>query len=469
LENRPRRFTYFMARPGPTPPRWIRPAQWAVLGAWLLFVRWLAVGEGYALLYQSYYNLHGVFTDERIWGDALLPNLGLVSLPLLAMEIWLQVLWQRCRTAVEGEPGAWRWTGRRGPAAPDIGARTPGGAWLKDRSRWWYVAHGFTDESGKSFLSAAGGRSAPWWHPARFASPLALLLLLLGAGAWALQRPVAENRRVRNEVSRALWAGREAETEALVRLHPEFRPWVRYVQSQRGCDTARCLHEQITTRLEGLSIGPVYSGDEATLLRLLILNGWSALALRIVGPESPQSFEIHARLGRASEARRVPQPRRGKAARQAVLVLMLEDRLDEALAMTQDGLSADDSQRTVTVRAVLCYLNGRCVEAERLAGLLMSPQALVQPRLEGEAPSTGLGALQRAARPVMIQSAYAVGLALLGHLEGAAAAWQDAQRLSMRAGLPGLLDVDRVLLRRVAPGGPWSDPVPPHRMPPPGL
>jgi hypothetical protein len=457
-----------MARPGPSPPRWIRPAQWALLGAWLLFLHWLVAGDGYLLLYQSFYNLHGVFTDERIWGDSILPNLGLVALPLVALEIWLQVLWQRCRVVVEGEPGSWRWKGRRGPAAPEVGARTPGGAWLRDEARWWYVAHGFTDGTGQSFLSAAGGRSAPWWHPARFASPLALLLLLLGAGAWALQRPVAENRRLRSEVSRALWEGREADAEALVLVHPEFRPWVRYMQSQRSCDTARCLHDQITTRLEGLGIGPVYSGDEATLVRLLVLNGWSSLALRLMGPGSPQSFEIHARLGRAGEARRVPQPRRGRAGRQAVLVLMLEGRLDEALALTQDGLSVDDSQRAVTVRAVLCYLSGRCVEAERLACLLMSPQALVQPRLEGEAPSTGLGALQRAARPVMIQSSYSVGLALLGHLDGAAAAWRDAQLRAAKVGLPGLLDVDRVLLRRVAPSGPWSDPVPPHRLPPPG-
>ena len=462
------RFTYFMARPGPSPPKWIRPAQWALLASWLLFAHWLVAGDGYALLYQSFYNLHGVFAEERIWGDALLPNLGLVSLPLLAMEIWLQVLWQRCRVTVEGEQGAWRWTGRRGPAGVRVFARTPGGAWMEDGTRWWYVAHGFTDGNGRNFLSAAGGRSAPWWHPARFASPLALLLLLLGAGAWTLQRPVAEGRRVRNEVYQTLWMGREAETEAIVRLHPEFRPWVRYMQSQPRCDAARCLHEQIVARLEGLNIGPVYSGDQATLIRLLILNGWSSLALRIMGPLSPESFEIHARLGNVREARLVPRTRRAKAGAQAVLVLTLEGRLEEALALTEAGKGVEDSQRAVTARAVLCYLSGRCAEADKLARLLMSPQALMQPRLEGDVPSTGLGALQRAARPVMIQTSYAVGLALLGHLEGAAAAWREAQGLATKAGLPGLLDVNRVFLRRVVPDGPWSDPVPPHRVPPPG-
>jgi hypothetical protein len=462
------RFTYFMARPGPSPPRWLRPAQWALLAVWLLFLRWLVIGDGFALLYQSYYNLHGVFSDERIWGDAILPNLGLVSLPLLAMEIWLQVLWQRCRVTVEGEPGAWRWTGRRGPAVVDIFARTPGGAWMKGGARWWYVAHGFTGAKGENFLSAAGGRPAPWWHPARFASPLALLLLLLGAGAWTLQRPVAENRRVRNEAAQAIWAGRAAEVERLVRDHPEFRPWVRYMQSQPRCDAARCLHEQIVTRLESLNIGPVYTGDEATLIRLLILNGWPSLALRLMGPQSPESFEINARLGNAVEARLVPRPRRAKVGAQMVLVLMLEGRLEEALALTEAGKGVEDSQRAVTARAVLCYLSGRCAEAEKLARLLMSPQALMQPRLEGDVPSTGLGALQRAARPVMNQASYAVGLVLLGHFEGAAAAWREAQDMAAKAGLLGLLDVDRVFLRRVAPGGPWSDPVPAHRVPPPG-
>jgi hypothetical protein len=468
LENGLRRFTYFMARPGPSPPRWIRPAQWALLAAWLFFLRWLAAGDGFLLLYQSSYNLHGVFTDERIWRDAILPNLGLVSLPLLALEVWLQVLWQRCRVTVEGEPGAWRWAGRRGPAAVEVLARTPGGAWMKGSGRWWYVGHGFTDRNGQNFLSASGGRSTPWWHPARFASPLALLLLLLGAGAWILQRPVAENRRVRNEVYQAMWMRRGAEAEAIVRAHPEFRPWVRSLQSQPRCDEARCLHEQIVARLETLNIGPVYSGDEATLIRLLILNGWSSLALRLVGPHSPESFEIHARLGNSGEARLVPRPRRAKAGAQAVLVLTLEGRLEEALALTEAGRGLEDGQRAVTARAVLCYLSGRCAEAEKLARLLMSPQALMQPRLEGGVPSTGLGALQRAARPVMVQASYAVGLALLGHLEGAGAAWREAQGLAAKAGLPGLLDVDRVFLRRVAPEGPWSDPVPPHRVPPHG-
>jgi hypothetical protein len=177
------------------------------------------------------------------------------------------------------------------------------------------------------------------------------------------------------------------------------------------------------------------------------------------------SFEIHARLGDAAGARRVPRTRRKSARRHEVLVLLLEGRLDEALAQTQGDLGAEDGQRALMARAVLCHLTGRCAEAARLASLLMSPQSLVQPRLEGEVPAAGLGALQRAARPVMNQASFAVGLALLGHLEGAAAAWREAAALAAKAGLPGLLDVDRVLLSRVAPDGPWSGPIPPHRLP----
>jgi hypothetical protein len=299
----------------------------------------------------------------------------------------------------------------------------------------------------------------------RLASPLALLLILLGLGAWALQVPVAENRRIRTAVSRALWEGSEAETEALVRKHPEWRPWARYVQSQRACDTARCLHEQIITRLEGLSIGPLYSNEEVVLLRLLILNGWSSLALKIMEPGRPEVFEIAARLGRPDLARDAPQPRPGKVREQEVLVLLEEGRLQEALALSERYLTDRDTQRSVALRAVLCYLGGRCREADRLARLLMSPQALRQARLEGEAPESGLGALQRAARDILVHSAYAVALAVLGHLEGSGEAWMVAQSMAVRAGLAGLLDVDRVMLRRVAPSGPWSDPPPRHSPP----
>ena len=97
----------------------------------------------------------------------------------------------------------------------------------------------------------------------------------------------------------------------------------------------------------------------------------------------------------------------------------------------------------------------------------MAPQALRQARLTGDAPASALGSLQRAAREVMVHASYAVGLALLGHMEGASSSWNTAQALATKAGLTGLLDVDRVLLRRVAPDGPWSTPLPPHRPPGP--
>ncbi len=184
-------------------------------------------------------------------------------------------------------------------------------------------------------------------------------------------------------------------------------------------------------------------------------------------PGRPEAFEIPARLGDAAASRRAPQPRPGKGGGRLALVCLLEGRLQEALNLTPGGLGVGDTQRAVAMRGVLCYLTGRCAEAERMAVLLMAPQALVQPRLEGEAPATGLGALQRAARPVMTHASYAVGLALLGHLDGAAGAWREAQAEASRAGLPGLLDVDRVLLGRVASAGPWSDPRPPHSVPPP--
>ena len=100
-----------------------------------------------------------------------------------------------------------------------------------------------------------------------------------------------------------------------------------------------------------------------------------------------------------------------------------------------------------------------------MARLLMAPDSLAQPRLEGDAPPTGLGALQRAARPVRNRASYAAALLLLDHVPEAGAEWREAERLAELAGIPGLLDLDRVLLRRLAPEGPWSLPPPPHRRP----
>lgn len=466
MNEAPKKFTYFMARPGPRPPIWIRPAQWALLGAWLVFAHWICMGEGRTFIAGSFYNYCGVFTEEIVWKAAILPNLGLVSVALLALQIWLQVLWQRCRVSVEGAPGAWRWTGRRGPAAPERVARTPGGAWMFGGGRWWYLAHGFVGEGGEDFVAATGAPAVSLWHWIRFASPLAVLLIVLGASAWMLQRPIARERRIRNQAIRALWRGGDA--EAMARSHPEIRPWVRYVQSQRGCDTAPCLHEQIISRLEGLHIGPVFSNEELNLRRLLILNGWPRLALKLFGSRNGRAAEIWVRLDRPREARLAMESSRksgGPAPKETDILLLVEEgRLEEAWVL-RESLTGPSGQRAALLRAVLAHLTGRCVEAEREARSLLTPHSFTQVSLLGKAPLTGMGGLQRAARDVRIHASCAAGLILLGQEASAVAEWETAERLADWAGLPGLLDEDRILLRRVARQGPWSAPPPPHRRP----
>lgn len=469
LRESPSRFTYFLARRGPRPPFWIRPVQWALLGAWFLFFHWICLGEGRRSITYSFYNFHGVFTDEVIWNSAILPNLGLVGVALLALQIWLQVLWQRCRVAVEGAPGGWRWSGRRGPKAPERVARTPGGAWLLSEGRWWYVAHGFVEEGREDFVVATGAPSVPLWHWARFASPLAVLLVVLALCAWMLQRPLARDRDLRSAAIRAARRGGEAEAEALARQNPQLRPWIRYAESQRGCVSAACLHRQIVTRLEGLSIGPTFANEETTLRRLLIINGWSQLAWRLFGSDNKAAVEVLIRLDRPLEARRIlDRIQRGLAkdpGDEDVLLLLEEGRLEEAYDATtrfQEPLG----QRATAIKAVLAHMTGRCPKARLLAQSLLSPQSLAQVHLDGEAPPTGLGGLLRAARDIRTHASYAAGLVLLDQVSSAAVEWNEAERLSEDAGMPGLLDVDRVLLRRVAGIGPWSASPPPHRRPP---
>lgn len=332
--------------------------------------------------------------------------------------------------------------------------------------RWWYLAHGFVGEEGEDFVAAAGVPSVPFWHWARFASPLAGLLIMLSSCAWMLQRPIAREKRVRNQAIRAIWRGGDA--EAIARLHPEIRPWVRYVQSQQGCDTAPCLHEQIIARLEGLYIGPVFSNEELNLRRLLILNGWPRLALKLFGSRNRAAAEIWVRLDRPREARlALESSRRGghSAPKETDILLLVEEgRLEEAWVLWESH-NGPRGQRAALLGAVLAHLTGRCLEAERGARSLLAPHSFTQMILVGEAPPMGLGGLQRVARDVRIHASYAAGLLLLGQEASAAPEWETAERLAARAGLPGLLDDDRILLRRVAPEGPWSAPPPAHRRP----
>ncbi len=433
-------FSYFLARRGPRPPFWISPIQWTLLAAWFWAAYWITFGRGMVLLSATLQTYHGVFADEVVWRVGICPNLALSALAILSLLAWLQVVWARCWVGVETEGDGWEWTGRGGPKQPRLVARTPGGAWVLGEGRWWYVPRGLVNGAGQDWISACGAPSVPLFHWRRFASPLASGLVVLLASAWGVQAPIRRDQKLRVEIAREISRGRTADAEALARRHPEFRPWLRYMQTLPGCGEARCLHDQIVARLEGVCIGPFYGGDAGILVRLLVLNGWSDLALWVIGPERPEALETLIRLDLPGRARALPRivhrqawPRKGEL---EATLLLEEGRFEEAYQKVPLEIEGGITQREAILRGVLANLTGKCEEAERMAQLLMAPDSLPQPRLEGDAPRTGLGALQRAARPVRTRAAYAAALLLLDHQIEAREEWQEAERLAGLAGIP---------------------------------
>ncbi len=462
-------FSYFLARRGPRPPFWISPIQWVLVAAYFAAAYWITFGRGMVLLSATLQTYHGIFADEVVWRVGIFPNLALSALAVLSLLLWLQIVWDRCRVGVAAKGDGWEWTGREGPKQPRLVARTPGGAWVLGEGRWWYIPRGLVNGAGQDWISASGAPSVSLLNWRRFASPLAGCLVLLLASAWAVQTPIRHDQNLRVEIARDFRQGHTADAEALARRHPEFRPWLRYMQTLPGCSEARCLHEQIVARLEGVCIGPFFGGDGAILLRLLALNGWHELALKLMGANTPAARETLIRLDLPDKVRALPRSARdpndlAKGGMEATLLLE-EGRFEEAYLRVPVEPDGGITQRGAILRGVLASLTGRCREAKKMARLLMAPDSLAQPRLEGDAPPTGLGALQRAARPVRNRASYAAALLLLDHVPEAGAKWREAERLAELAGIPGLLDLDRVLLRRLAPEGPWSLPPPPHRRP----
>jgi hypothetical protein len=452
-------FRYFLTLPSGAPPWWLRVAQWFVLVAWLGFTWWVFWGRGFRLIAAAYYPIHGIFTEDLVLRRVILPNWGLVTLALCVLEIWMQGVWMRCLVSVAPGEDGWRWRGRRGPRSVRASVRTMGGAWCSGIERWFYVPRGFVNAAGEDWLKACGGARLPLLTPMRLASPLLGLFLLLLATAYGLQAPLRENRRVRREASWAVRSGDGQRVADLVRHHPEFRPWVRYLSTLPACDQADCLKAQIRDRLEIRSIGPEYGADEATLVRLLILNGRSAMALKLLGPLHPESFQIAIRLDNPRLAEEILgkneaiNPLRNGFSNSTLL--LEQGRYEEAF-QTLKGPPTTLHQRALALYGAMAYLTGRCGEAEESARKLMSPHSLDSVRLDGDAPSMGLGTLQRAAREVRMHASRAMGLSLLDDHRSAAEEWERAEALAEKAGIPGLLDVDRVLLRRVYPGGPWG-------------
>lgn len=455
-------FAYFLVKAAGRPPRWIRVTQWALFLLWLLFSYWILFGRG-AILLSGYFALyHGVFADGVALRAGVLPNWGLVTLALAALVLWLQALWCRCLVRIGEGARGWEWAGRRGPSRPERAVITPGGAWLAEKGRWFMVPKGFVDDQGRDWLLAAGASRIPVVHWRALVSPLSLALAVLLCGVYFLQAPVRDHRRARSRVYDAVET-RGPALQDLLRERPEFRPWVRYLSSLEACDRPPCLRSQIADRIEMRSIGPHFGGDDATLYGLLVVTGRTALLFRVMEPTPRQAFDIAVRLRRPQEARAIqadhPEIRR-RLEGEEVLLLLEEGRFDEAHAQMASR-PMDENLMNVAQRATLAHLTGRCEEARSWAAKLLAPASLVQAKLEGDAPSTGLGALQRATRDVKYRAVSALGLAVLGSLRDAVREWAEAERLADASGVPGALDKERILLDLVAPGPPWGPPRPP--------
>jgi hypothetical protein len=278
--------------------------------------------------------------------------------------------------------------------------------------------------------------------------------VVLVAAAYGLSRPYARYWDLRVEAYRTFARGNESAGEAIAARHPEFRPWLRYLATLKACREAACLRAQIRDRLELLSTGPFYGADGAVVTRLLILNGRGDLALRLGEGNPVQSFQVAVRLGRVEEARRIlsGHPDRSFSRNSGLWALWLLEtgRYEEAHALAA-GERDISSRRPVALLAVTSHLTGRCAQKDELVRRLLAPHALKEARLDGDAPPTGLGALQRAARDISHGASLALGFALLGDGGQAREEWAKAEGLADAAGLPGYLDVDRVLLGLVDP------------------
>jgi len=450
-------YVYFLTRLPVRVPLMIRLAQWGLLAVWLMFGHWIFAGRGYRYLLQYFSVYHGVFADNVALKAGILPNWGLVTLALGALLLWLQLLWARCRTSVRGEEAGWVWSGRKGPARPTRAVLTAGGAWLSENGRWYLVPKGYVDAGGRDWLLASGATRLAVFHWRSLISPLTLLLLVLVAGAYALQRPVVGHRETRTSIYLAAERG-PSELQAAAAQHPDFRPWARYLSALAACDKAACLRSQITDRLEMMCIGPNFGGDGGTLFGLLLLAGRSKLALKVMHPSPGQALDIALRLGHPEKAKAILEASSlasGAVEGKRELLLLEEGRYGEAWQQAQTH-AADDTLSGVAQRTVVAQMSGHQPVARALAVKLLSPGLLRQVRLEGAAPDTGLGALQRPVRDVKHSAARALGFAVLGNLPQAEEAWDRAEKLAVVVGIPGALDRERIYLDLVAPGGSWS-------------
>ncbi len=443
-------------------PAWIRAVQWLVFALWLVFSYWLLLGAGRTYATAAMRVYHGVFAFETALRSVILPNWGLITLAVGALIGWLQVLWVRYGESVDWADERWRWTGRRGPALVEKAAFTPGGAWCRGGGRWTYVPAGLVDAKGRSWCAAACREKAVRLHPLRAASPVLLFLVALGAGAYLLQRPVMDYKAAMRAVRRDVFRSRPRALSALLARHPEFRPFALYLSTLPACTNADCMKAQIAARLEMASIGPDYRADAATLINLLVLNGQSAMAVKLLGTGHIRSFGIAVRTGDLALARKIldthPRTFAAKNPEADALFLLQEHRYEAAYRVLSAG-TEDHKHNTVTALAVTAYLSGHCREAAAYNRWLLDPDPSAGVHLYGDAPPTGLGALQRVARDIKWKSSYALGLALKGDLAGSAREWRGVEQAAGQAGIPGLLDRDRILMRLVNPaavGGPPS-------------
>ena len=432
---------------------WIDVAQWFVAAGWVLFSWWIFLGSGWRLIVRAMAVFCGVFAEEAALRVVALPEWFAVTLALLSLLVVLQVLWKRCKTSVTSTNEGWKWKGRRGPAEPFSPIWTMGGGWCREeRGRWFFIPAGFTDSEGLDWWDALEKKRRRGWMSA--ASPAFLFLILIVSGAFVAVKPFRSFRNDWGTIRRNYGNEDAPAVRKALKRHPELKPYALYTSTLPACAQNACLKKQLAARMEMNSIGPFYGMERGILIRLLVLQGKARMAVRLSGADSSLAFEVAVRTGNPKRARKILQnnPRINLARRggDRALLMLEEGRYDEALAVVKRDENPH-VYRNLSLRVVAASLTGECAEVQKNVIYLYFPSNQMRVELHGEASATGLGLLLRASMGSLEHASRAIAMMVDGQQTGAALEWSEAEREARAAGIPGVLDRDRVLIGLLDP------------------
>lgn len=423
-------------------------AQWIVVGGWILFSLWIFFGSGWKLMVRTMSVFCGVFAEEAAFRVFAVPEWFAVTLIAASLLIVLQVLWARCRTTISTGESGWKWKGRRGPERPASPTWAIGGGWCREAGgRWFFIPKGFTNGDGLDWWKALKQKPKPGLMSA--VSPALFFLLLMLAGAFVAAGPF---KSFRKDTGTIRWKygneGKPAVRKALDR-HPELKPYALFVSTLPACAKRACLEKQTTARMEMDSIGPFYGMGRGILTRLLILQGKGRMAEWFSGKYSLPAFELAVRTGKPKRAREILRHNPGidlkKRGGDLALLFLEEGFYDDALALAKKG-KKNRVYRNLSLLAVAASLAGDCEEVKKNLIYLYLPSSQTRIELGGEVPALGLGALERASKVILEHASRALALMVDGQQTEAESEWSAAEREARAAGIPGVIDRDRVLM-----------------------